>query len=278
MDTENNNQLSFLDILVSRENNQSITGIFRKKTFTGLGLNYFSHCPRLFKLNSCKTLLFRAYSLCSSWIKFDEEIGFLDKYFSKNCYPSFIFNRIVKQFLDDIFRPKTIVPTVPKKIMYVSLPYVYSCMSLKRELVSALGELYPYVDFRFIFKNPYTIGSFFKFKDNLPTLMRSSLVYAFSCPKCNFGTYVGLTKRLLKVRIDAHRGVSHRTGSTLSTKELSAIRTHSISCHHDIQYKDFKILSQTSNHHSLPFSESLYIKRLSPSLNNQTTSVPLHIA
>ena len=278
METESNNQLSFLDILVSRCDNKFVTGIFRKKTFTGLGLNYFSFCPSFFKINSCKTLLFRAYSLCSNWIKFHEEISFLNSYFSKNCYPSFIFNRTVKAFLDNIFRPTAAIPNVPKKIMYVSLPYVGNSVFLKRELTSVLSTLYPYVDFKFIFKNPYTIGSLFHFKDTLPVLMQSCLVYFFTCPKCNFGTYIGSTKRLIKVRIDAHRGVSHRTGSTLSTKEFSSVRSHSESCHYNIQYSDFKILSHAPNQYSLPFLESLYIKQLSPHLNSQTTSVPLHIA
>ena len=88
MDKECNGQLSFLDILVSRCNGQFVTGIFRKKTFTGLGLNFFSHCSSIFKINSCKTLLFRAYSLSSNWLKFHDEVTFLKKYFTANCYPS----------------------------------------------------------------------------------------------------------------------------------------------------------------------------------------------
>ena len=149
---------------------------------------------------------------------------------------------------------------------------------MKRELIKALSHLYPYVDFRFVFKNPLTIGSLFSFKDTLPELMRSSIIYKFVCPKCNFRTYVGCTKRLLKVRIDSHRGVSHRTGCTLKTKEHSNIRSHSYSCKHNISYTDFKIIASTTNSHHLPILESLYIKQLVPELNNQTTSIPLHIA
>ena len=149
---------------------------------------------------------------------------------------------------------------------------------MKRELTSLLGKLYPYVDFRFVFSNPLTIGSLFSFKDTLPELMRSSIIYKFTCPKCNFGTYVGCTKRLMKVRIDSHRGVSHRTGCTLKTKEFSSIRSHCQSCKHDISYTDFKIIASTSNPQHLPILESLYIKQLVPELNNQTTSIPLHIA
>ena len=168
--------------------------------------------------------------------------------------------------------------TAPKKLLYISLPFFSNASNLKRELTNLLSKLYPYAEFRFVFKNPLTIGSLFSFKDTLPESMRSSVIYKFVCPKCNFGTYVGCTKRLLKVRIDSHRGVSHRTGCTLKTKEHSAIRSHCNSCKHIISYSDFKIIAQTSNSQHLPILESLYIKQLVPELNNQTTSIPLHIA
>ena len=81
MDSETDNQLPFLDIQITRCSDGFVTGIFRKETFTGLGLNYFSHCSFNFKINSCKTLLFRAFKLTSSWIKFHEEIEILKKVF-----------------------------------------------------------------------------------------------------------------------------------------------------------------------------------------------------
>ena len=241
-------------------------------------MNYFSHCPSLFKTNSCKTLIFRAFNLCSNWIKFHEEVTFLKHYFKSNCFPSFLFDKTVANFLDNVFRPKFKIPTVPKKLMYISLPYTNDSSKLKRELTNFLSKFYPYVDFKFIFNNPLTIGSLFSFKDTLPELMRSCIVYEFNCPKCNFGKYVGCTKRLLKVRIDSHRGVSHRTGCTLNAKENSSIRDHANKCHHNIHYDNFKVLAQAPNHYSLPFLESIFIKKLSPHLNTQTTSVPLHIA
>ena len=278
MDFELDDHLSFLDVSVSRKDNQFFTGVFRKKTFTGMGLNFFSHCSFAFKLNSCKTLLFRAFSLSSTWAKFHEEVSFLNNYFMQNCYPSHLFEKIVKNFLNRIFVPKAITYDVPKKLMYVSLPYSFSSDHVKRELTACLTKLYPYVKFHFVFKNPLTIGSLFKFKDSLPELMRSSTVYLYTCPKCNLGTYVGNSNRLLKVRISSHMGVSHRTGCSLSTKEFSAIRNHTHLCKTNIQYSHFKILSQSSSSRSLPFLESLYIKQLSPSLNNTVSSVPLHIA
>ena len=156
--------------------------------------------------------------------------------------------------------------------------YCFNANHYKRELTLVLQQLYPYVNFQFVFKNSLSINRLFKFKDTLPELMRSSVVYQFSCPKCNFGTYIGCTNRMLRVRIDSHRGVSHRTGSTLSRKEFSAIRNHTDQCHHNIQYDDFKILTQAENRQSLQYLESLYIKQLTPALNNMTSSVQLSIA
>ena len=279
METETNNKLAFLDILVSRFNGCYVTGIFRKSTFTGLGLNFFSHCPISFKLNSCRTLLHRAYNLCSNWNNVHEEISVLSTYFAKNCYPSHIFTNLTKRFLDNLYQPKLASYNVSKKLIYVSLPYMgYITSSVKRKLELALYDLYPYVKFSFVFKNPLTIGSLFRFKDTLPELMRSGVVYTFSCSKCNFETYVGCTNRLLKVRIDSHRGVSHRTGCVLNKKENSSVRSHCSKCKCSVHYNDFKILSQSPNQHSLPFLESLYIKQLSPSLNISSTSIPLQIA
>ncbi|MEL6606480.1 MAG: reverse transcriptase domain-containing protein, partial [Cyanobacteria bacterium J06614_10] len=279
LDSESDGQLSFLDILVSRNFDKFETSVFRKNTFTGLGLNFFSYCSLNFKLNSCRTLLHRAFSVCSTWAKFHDEIRRLTKYFQDNCYPSHIFPRFIKKFLDQKFQPPVKTLTVPKKNVYISLPYMgnfsYFC---KSELTSCLSKLYPYVKFNFVFKNTLSIGSLFRFKDTLPELMRSNVVYSFTCPKCNFGTYIGCTSRLLKVRIDSHMGVSYRTNISLSRKEESAVRSHSDKCRSQFYYEDFKILGQASSRSSLLFLESLYIKQLNPKLNSSTTSVPLQIA
>ena len=93
-------------------------------------------------------------------------------------------------------------------------------------------------------KNPYTIGSLFRLKEKLDPLMNSGVVYLFNCPKCNMGKYVGSTRRLLKVRIDSHKGVSYRTGMTLSNPEFSSIRNHAKQCKYVINYKDFKIIAR----------------------------------
>ena len=97
MEIECNRQLSFLDVLITRSD-KFITEVFRKATFTGLGLNYFSYCPKTFKLNSCLTLLHRAYTICSNWAKFHEEVVFLRNYFSRTVTLHLFLITVFKNF------------------------------------------------------------------------------------------------------------------------------------------------------------------------------------
>ena len=55
------------------------------------------------------------------------------------------------------------------------------------------------------------VKSFFTFKDKLPKMLPSGLVYQYKCGGCN-ATYYGKTKRHFKVRICEHLGISHLTG------------------------------------------------------------------
>ena len=123
---ESQNKLSFLDINVNKleQNNQTSfsLNVFRKRTFTGLGLNFHSYTYRNFKINNIRTLIFRAYRLCTTWIDFNTEVTFLIKYFKDNGYPENIVYSTVKRFLDSVFITKPEVLTVDKMVMYIKMP------------------------------------------------------------------------------------------------------------------------------------------------------------
>ena len=169
------------------------------------------------------------------------------------------------------------IPTVPKLDFHGSLPYINDINFLTL-LSQIIKKHFSCVNPKLVLRNPRTIGSLFKFKDTIPDMMRSLVIYKYTCPRCNLGTYIGSTKRMLKVRIDAHRGVSHRTGNTLNKKEFSNIREHTSLCKSSISYENFQIITQAIDETSLPILESLMIKQLVPSLNSQLSSAPLYIA
>ena len=89
---------------------------------------------------------------------------------------------------------------------------------------------------------------------------------------------MGATRRLLKVRANAHRGVSFRTGVSIKNPEFSSIRNHTKTCKHKICYEDFEILGKATNSQKLAILESLFIKQTVPQLNNQTTATPLYLS
>ena len=99
---ERDNALSFLDVQLNKSDNDDGTfhlGIFRKATFTGLGMNFHSHTYENFKLNNIRTLIHRAYTLCSTWQSFHEEIQFLIRFFKSNAYPQDMIFRVINKFL-----------------------------------------------------------------------------------------------------------------------------------------------------------------------------------
>ena len=63
VETEEDNKLPFLDILVSKENGCINTNIYRKPTFSGVYSNFKSFIPAKYKANLVATLLYRIYHL-----------------------------------------------------------------------------------------------------------------------------------------------------------------------------------------------------------------------
>ena len=56
MENEEDCSLSFLDVDIKRNKNKFSTSVYRKLTFSGLGVSYFSFCSYRFKINSITTI------------------------------------------------------------------------------------------------------------------------------------------------------------------------------------------------------------------------------
>ena len=70
---ESNNKISFLDISVTRINNKVTTSLYRKKTFSGVYLNFNSFLPMDYKKGLIHTLLFRPYNICTDYVTLHTE-------------------------------------------------------------------------------------------------------------------------------------------------------------------------------------------------------------
>ena len=170
-------------------------------------MSYFSHCCKLFKINGIRTLLFRAFNICSSNVAFRLEISFLRNFFFKNGFPHKIFNKEVETFMNKILDCPVTTCMVPKKPFYLSLPYFgHKSVLLVKQLNALISEYFPHIDPKLILSNNQRIGTFFKYKDTLPKNLQSSVVYKYCCPQSSCGSvYVGSSTRTLLTR-----GLEHK--------------------------------------------------------------------
>ena len=275
-ENEQEGKLSFLDTTICNNNGRFTTSTYRKTTFTGLGLNYLSFLPPIYKINSIKTLLTRAYNVCSSWKAFHNEVEFLKDYFLCNGYPSHVIDKTIKTFLNYKLTPAPTITTVNKDVRYFKLPYMGKLsFEVRKSFKEILREAYPQIKFNFVFTNNNTIGNFLKHMSKPDPGLCSNVVYLFKCPRCP-SRYVGSTSRWLNHRILEHRGKSIRTGAMLGKPAFSAIREHSLEHDHPFTSKDFEILSSHSNRLDLIISETVHIRKMHPDLNHHTTATTLY--
>ena len=141
-------------------------------------------------------------------------------FYSKH-YATFLFSISIScscsklsKLLSKRFEPTVSEPITEQKF-YVSIPYFgYQSDRSANELSALLSKIVPRYDFVLIKVNNNKIGSYFNYKDRLPTPLHSSLVYKFSCARCAC-KYVGSTSRILYTRVGKHEGRSHRNGAPL---------------------------------------------------------------
>ena len=278
METEENNSLAFLDVNVKRNDNKFDTSVFRKSTFSGLGISFFSFCPSRFKINSITTLLHRAFNVCSSYQHLHEEFEFLCNFFCNNGFPVSLIRSKINHFLNSKY-DKTMDGS-PQQIQtfYLSLPYFgFQSEKLKSELTSLLDKYFNNVKFNIILVNKHTVGGLFRYKDTLDKGMSSAVVYKFCCPKCR-AHYIGSTCRRLSTRAAEHAGVSVRTGVPLSSPSPSHIREHMHACGGpQVSISNFNIIGRCSNVTDLRILESLHINRSKPNINSTQSAYPLSI-
>jgi len=264
---ETNGALPFLDLLITKSNLQTHTNIFRKKTNTNLGTNFFSHIPPLFKLNAVKVLIYRAYHLSSSYLSLNAEFEFLGRFFMKNNFNLDTIYQLQNNFLNKLYQPKVSNITVPKQIIYLKLPYYDQIFyKLKRNLLFILKKNYPQVDFRLVFYNNFSIKNFCNHKESTPKALRSGIVYEFICRNC-LVSYIGSTSRQLHARFSEHKGLSFRTNLPLNNPPYSNIYNHCHSKNHELDFDCFKIIHNNNQPDSLRILESLAIKQSKPQLN-----------
>ena len=93
-----------------------------------------------------------------------------------------------------MFNPQLPVQSVQKLPVSITLPYLGPLsIKLSKDLNNIIKKFYPQIQFRCLFNNKRTIGSYFPFKDQIPLMVSSNIIYKYSCGQCQ-SIYIGETK------------------------------------------------------------------------------------
>ena len=173
---------------------------------------------------------------------------------SSNGFPSHMFERITRRFLNNTFDPKPSVQTVPKKIIYFCLPFTgIHSLQIRTQINHLCNAAFPHLDTRFVFRSSRRIASFFPFKDKVPKYLRSSVVDLFKC-RCCSASYVGQTTRHLHTRISEHLSISPIAEKHTSNPTKPVCFPTRVSLDLAVDFDDFKIFSSCSDSYTRAFS------------------------
>ena len=128
------------------------------------------------------TLLYRCFRICSDWTKFHLELVKLIDVFKKNGYPDNFVNNSFKVFLDNKYRVREKVITVPKKTLFLVLPYPRPLsLQAKTKLRKSLKGILSCYKLQVVFKSLNKLTKNFPFKDRIPKEITSGVVYKLHC-------------------------------------------------------------------------------------------------
>ena len=182
-----------------------------------------------------------------------------------------------KVFLQNLYVPKKGEHTVPKKELFIVLPFLGSLsFQVRSHLESCIKSNLPFCKLKIIFQSKTRLSNMFHFKDVIPKDLCRNLVYKFSCSSCN-ATYYGKTQRHLNIRASEHLGLTPLTGKRVKNPKEPAIIDDILEQGHDANFRDFTILRRETNGFKLLIKESLLISRNSPPLNKNIFSTPLEL-
>jgi hypothetical protein len=261
VETESDNCLPFLDILLTHESDGNITtSVYRKPIHTDRYLDFSSHHPLAHKVSVIRTLYCRASALSSSLIHRTEEEVHIRTALHRNGYPHCVIRRY-----NTLSDPTLMqVPSDPEHqpVTTVTLPYVQGVTEAIRRLLLGLDirvRFYPHSTLCRLLVRP---------KDPVPPDNRKGVVYRIPCMCCS-QSYIGQTGRTLTCRLKEHkRAVSQ------GDFNASALAEHAVNTGHQIDWSNAGVLDSSQFYYQRLYLESWYIQQHKDTLNRERGLLP----
>ena len=175
----------------------------------------------------------------------------------------------IASVLDKQGTEKAVLIDVPKLKIFMKLPYIGpTSLKLKKQILTLFRNTFNCAELSIVFKAGSTIGQMFPFKDRVPQLMRSFVLYKIVCEACG-ASYIGKTTQTLNDRLTRELSGRENSAAFAHTEEFGD--NHSFDKHNAI------ILGTERYDLPLKIKESLLITYFDPVLNRNQTSEPLFL-
>ena len=256
----------FLDIEIEISGENVDTWVFRKKTHTGVMLNFSAIVPNFWKVGLIRCLLNRAKLICSSIVLFDQEVDRLKKMFMANGYPKVYFEKAYEKFIrsNETEKSESQIDGMEDRKYILGIPYVGSASREYKKKLTELFKEHLDVDLSAYFTS-CKIARFFSLKSKTPFILKARVLYKFPCLNDSDTAYIGKTKRHIVTRAKEH--------VTPKESNKSEVKNHIFECNtcknSQLSVENFSIMKQCKSDYTCKIAEALFIKKFRPRLNKQ---------
>ena len=262
-ETETDNSMPFLDTLVIRDDGMLITDWYRKPTFSGRYINYFSNHPHKYKINTIVNLVDHAILLSDDRFH-HKNINFVKDILANNCFPTklvnkYLHNRLLqlKNRIDTNNTNDSCPDSTFDTRHYIVIPYIKGLSEGIRRTLKNVG-------LDVLYTIPKKLNSIIKRgKDRLALNKETNIVYRIDCENCD-ASYVGQTKRHLETRVGEHCKDIKKHSSN-----HSVVSKHRLHNNHNFKWSEPKILHRECNTRKREIAEMFFIKKQKDTINLQ---------
>ena len=227
-----------------------------KPTDTGLLMNFHALAPKRYKRGVVNGFVHRNYRACSTWVNFDSSLKRAKSLLERNQYPADFYEPIIEKVIEKLVKPNDEAEEKPEILYKVKIQYRGFHTDQFVKYLKESGA--PVQVVLTIQKLKSCLPSL---KQRVPMMLRSNLVYKFTCPRCN-ACYVGKTCRHLASRVSEYR-----------TKSSEPVFRHMTACGVDKSTTEdnvevLRVVGGNNSFH-LSIMEALYIRELAPKINTR---------
>lgn len=259
---EENNQISFLDLMLKRsENNKIEIAVYHKPTSTKRCITSDSYCPIQHKQAAFHSLIYRLCKLPLSAKNYMKEYQYIKEVANVNGYN--------EKMVDDIIHKHSMKLKRNNTSTFFSDSALQSQTNIKRvamcyapEVTNNIKNKFREHDMDLVFSNNKKLkNSLGSTKDKIDDKKKSG-VYTIECGDCN-RLYIGLSKRSIETRFKEHS--SHIKNNRPSRSAVAAHVLHNN--HFSVSVNSLKLKKHITDERKLDAYESYYIQKTENTIN-----------